>query len=339
MKKRISAIIMVLVVTCSMVFMSACGNKSDGGSDKAGAGTEKSTDAGSKGGYKIGVAVQTLSNQVWAQQMDAIQKAGKVDGNDVTVVDCKENANTQIDQLENFITSKCDIIIVNPVDADAIEDVCKRARDAGIKVVSWDEEMENSDFNWVIENYDLGAAIGKQAAEFINEKFGDKGCEVVVLGYPQTPILLERENGIIDQIKELAPNAKIVANQPAIDTTEGLNAMETILQANPDVKVVCCIGGGGATGANEALKGAYGSKVPEDVGIFSTDLTDETIAAMENGEFNRVCVAITGNAYVCGQEIYDLATRFADGEEMEHNVYRELIPVNKDNLQEMVDVK
>ena len=55
--------------------------------------------------------------------------------------------------------------------------------------------MENSSFNWVIENYDLGVEIGTQAADFINEKFGDKGCEVVVLGYPQTPILLERENG------------------------------------------------------------------------------------------------------------------------------------------------
>ena len=44
-----------------------------------------------------------------------------------------------------------------------------------------------------------------------------------------------------------------------------------------------------------------GSEVPEDVGIFSTDLTDETVASMENGEFNRMCVAITGNAYVCGE--------------------------------------
>ena len=128
----------------------------------------------------------------------------------------------------------------------------------------------------------------------------------------------------------------MVANQPAIDPTEGLNAMETILQAHPDVKVVCCIGGGGAAGANEAFKAAYGSEVPDNVGIFSTDLTDETIASMQNGEFNRVCIAITGNAYVCGEEIYDIAVRYAQGEEMEHNVYRELLPVTVDNLEEMI---
>jgi ribose transport system substrate-binding protein len=147
---------------------------------------------------------------------------------------------------------------------------------------------------------------------------------------------LERENGILDALKEKAPNAEVVANQPAIDTTEGLNAMETILQAHPDVKVVCCIGGGGATGANEALKGTYGSEVPDDIGIFSTDLTDEAIASMQNGEFDRCVVAITGNAFVCGDVIYDLSMRYAAGEKLDHEVYRDLIPVTPENLEEMI---
>lgn len=347
MKKKMLALLMTIAV---MAAATGCGQgaaaetgvapeeaetttTAEAPAEEAPAEGESAADAG---GLKIGLAIQTLGNQVWAQQMDAIQKAASEDGNEATVVECNENANTQMNQLENFITSGCDIIIVNPVDPDAIESVCAQAREAGIIVIAWDEEMENTDINWIIKNYDLGAVIGEQAAEFINEKFPDGKCEVAVLGYPQTPILLERENGILDKIAELAPNAEVVANQPAINPTEGLDAMETILQAHSDVKVVCCIGGGGAAGANEALKGFYGSEVPEDVGIFSTDLTDETVASMENGEFNRMCVAITGNAYVCGEAIYDIAVRFAGGEEMEHNVYRDLIPVTNDNLAEMV---
>ncbi len=288
---------------------------------------------------KIGLAVQTLSNQVWAQQAEQITSRAEADGNEITVVECKENANTQIGQIENFISAGTDIIIVQPQDPEAIEDICAEAREEGIKVVSWDEEMENSDINWIIENYDLGVEIGTQAANWINEKFEDGACEVAVLGYPQTPILLERENGILDALKEKAPNATVVANQPAIDTTEGLNAMETILQANPDVKVVCCIGGGGAAGANEAFKGFYGSEVPEEVGIFSTDLTDEAVASMQNGEFNRMVVAITGNAYACGDVVYDLAIECAEGAEMDQNVYRDLIPVTLENLEEMLPEK
>ena len=284
---------------------------------------------------KIGISIQTLGNQVWAQQMAGIQEDADADGNECTIVDCEENANTQLDQIENFITAGCDVIMINPVDPDAVEDVCAKAREAGIKVVCWDNEMENTDVNWVIENYDLGCVIGEQAAAFINEKFEDGKCEVAVLGYPQTPILLEREEGILAKLEEIAPNAEVVANQPAINPTEGLDAMETILQAHPEVKVVCCIGGGGAAGSNEAFKGFYGDEVPEDVGIFAADCTDEEQESMRNGEFNRMSVAITGSPRANADVIYDIMVRVGRGEEMEHNVYRDLIPVTAENIDEV----
>lgn len=319
----------------------AAETKAEAGETQAEAGESQAEASGTvKGtgtGLKIGLAVQTLSNQVWAQQAERITADAEADGNEVTVVDCNENANTQINQIENFISSGVDAIIVNPVDPEAIEEVCKEAREAGIMIMSWDEEMVNSDINWLINNYDLGCEIGTEAANWINEQFGEEGCEVVVLGYPQTPILKQREDGIVDKLGELAPNATIVANQPAIDTTEGLNAMETILQSHPDVKVVCCIGGGGAAGANEAFKGFYGSDYPAEIGIFSTDLTDETIASIQNNEFNKVCVAITGNSYVCGDAAYQLIIDKETGKEMEQNVYRDLISVNADNLSEMTE--
>lgn len=284
---------------------------------------------------KIGVTIQTLSNQVWAQQMAGIQEDADADGNECTIVDCEENANTQLDQIENFITAECDVILVNPVDPDAVEDVCAKAREAGIKVVCWDNEMENTDVNWVIQNYDLGCVIGEQAANWINDKFEDGKCEVAILGYPQTPILLDREEGILAKLEELAPNAEVVANQPAINPTEGLDAMETILQAHPDVKVVCCIGGGGAAGSNEAFKAFYGEEVPEDVGIFAADCTDEEQESMKNGEFNRMSVAITGSPRTNADVIYDILVKAGRGEEQEHNIYRDLIPVTVDNIDEV----
>lgn len=284
---------------------------------------------------KIGITIQTLGNQVWAQQMAGIQENADADGYECTIVDCEENANTQLDQIENFITAGCDVIMINPVDPDAVEDVCAKAREAGIKVVCWDNEMENTDVNWVIKNYDLGCVIGEEAANWINETFEDGACEVAILGYPQTPILLEREEGILDKLAEIAPNAEVVANQPAINPTEGLDAMETILQAHPDVKVVCCIGGGGAAGSNEAFKGFYGDEVPDDVGIFAADCTDEEQESMRNGEFNRMSVAITGSPRTNADVIYDIIVKAGRGEEQEHNIYRDLVPVTAENIDEV----
>ena len=135
MKRRVLAGFMVAAMAMGLA---ACGSSST--QDTAAADTtaeaEETTDSAdtaddaavdtSKGGLKIGCAIQTLSNQVWAQEMEAMEKDAKADGNELTVVDCDENANTQIDQIENFITSGMDAIVVNPVDPDAIEEVCKR---------------------------------------------------------------------------------------------------------------------------------------------------------------------------------------------------------------------
>lgn len=301
------------------------------------AGTEKNDDPqpAENGSLKLGITVQTLGNQIWAQIMADVQELADADGYECTIVDCDENANTQLNQIENFISADCDVIMVNPVDPDAIEGVCAEAREAGIKVVCWDNEMENTDVNWLVRNYELGEVIGTEAANFINDKFEDGECEVAVLGYPQTLILLEREEGIVAKLEELAPNATIVANQPAINPTEGLDAMETILQAHPDVKVVCCIGGGGAAGANEAFKGHYGTEVPDDVGIFAADCSDEEQASMRNGEFNRMSVAITGSPRANAEGIYDIMKRVGSGEVLEQNIYRELIPVTVDNIDEL----
>ena len=61
---------------------------------------EEETTVEHPSGLKIGCAVQTMSNQVWAQQMEEITKDAKEDGNEVTVVECKENANTQIAKIK-----------------------------------------------------------------------------------------------------------------------------------------------------------------------------------------------------------------------------------------------
>lgn len=289
---------------------------------------------------KIGVTVQSLSNQVWSGACSTMKDLADAAGNTLTYMSCDDTSSKQIDQIENYIASGCDVIMVNPSDPNAIESVCKEARDQGIKVMCWDNEMTNTDINWVIDNENLGYMIGEQAASFINEKFADGACEVAVLDYPQTEILLERENGILKALTEKAPNAKVVAQQPALDATGGLDAMETILQANPDVKVVCCIGGGGAVGANEAFKAVYQDAIPDDVGIFAADATDEELAAMLKGEANRMSVMITGTPTTIGETVYDMLVKLGNGETFEsQNIYRDIFPVTIDNVSEYYTAK
>lgn len=350
MKKRIAMMLMsgVLVISaltgCNMGPETAGAGAAQSGSSRAGDAGADDKAGDTDGSVKIGVTVQSLSNQVWAGACSTMQERAKADGNELTYMSCDDNSSKQIEQIENYISSGCDVIMVNPSDPNAIESVRASARAEGIKVMCWDNEMENTDLNWIIDNETLGYMIGEQASGFIKEKFEGGACEVAVLNYPQTEILLEREKGILKAIEELAPQAKVVAQQPAIDANEGLAAMETILQANPDVKVVCCIGGGGAVGANEAFKA--NGEITEDVGIFAADATNEELSAMVNGEANRMSVIITGTPVTIGGTVYNMLAKLgsgqgfteadlAEGETMDgKNVYRNILPVTIDNVNE-----
>ncbi|WP_411826868.1 sugar ABC transporter substrate-binding protein [Luteolibacter sp. AS25] len=282
---------------------------------------------------KVGMTVQDLSNPAWSGYCKAIEKEVEANGGDFNYVSCESNVSKQIVQIENFIARGMDVIIVHPADPAGIENVCREAREAGIKIISWDDDIENADTRWLIDNKKLGYEIGKQAAAFIKEKHSGK-AEVAILNYPQLPVLLARGNGIKEALTELAPNATIVAATSAINPDEGITKMETIFQSNPNVKVVCCIGGGGSVGANEAAKAA--GKIGDDFGIFAVDATPPELQAIKDNEGVRMSVIVTGTNTKIAKEMFGFIEKLLAGEKVEDRVYREPIPVTIDNVDEFL---
>lgn len=287
--------------------------------------------------FKVGITIQSLENSYWAGVFGEVETLLKAKGWDYTILSCNDNSATQIQQIENFITDGVDLIMVHPSDPNALEDYLKTARDAGIKVMCWDDKMTNTDLNWVLDNTKLGYTIGKAAADFINANYTtDKQAHVAVMDYPQTPILLERENGILSALKENCDGKYIVvAQQPAIDAESALSNMETILQADPDVKVVCSIGAGGDIGANQAFMTKYDNKIPADVGIFSADATQQQLQAIVNGEASRATVGFEGSNKKTAAAVVDLYDQLLNGKKFaDQNLFRPLLTIDKTNAPE-----
>ena len=295
---------------------------------------KKNANSGEKQ-LKVGMTVQDLSNPTWAGYCQAIQKEVKAHGGSMTFVSCESTAIKQITQIENFAASGVEVLIVHPADPVGVEFALKEAREAGVKVIAWDDNLKSADLAWLIDNHQLGYLIGEEAAKWINEKLGGTAA-VAILNYPQLPILLQRGNGIREAIIKLAPKAKIVAETSAINPTEGIAKMETIFHANPKVKVVCCIGGGGSVGANEAAKAA--GKITDNFGIFAADATQPELSAIKNNEGVRMSVTITGNNKEIAETIWQMIQKLKSGEPIEKKqVFRKLIPVTKENVDEYMD--
>lgn len=328
--KKITGILVCVVVMISL--LGGCSTNTPGIGDKRDSG-EKKTDRT----LKVGITLQSLSNDYFAGVFGEVEAMIKKKGWEYTIVDCKGNAAEQISQVENFILSGCDLIMVHSADPNAMEDVCKNARDAGIVVMSWDDSMTNSDLNWVIDNEELGKVIGREAAVFINEHYSeDHPAQVAIMNYPQLPIVLARGNGIVEGLKDAAGKYQIVAEQPAIEANEAQTNMETILQAHPECRVVCTTGSGPDIGANEALKVHTKGVIPKDMGIFSADAVRQQLEAIiSDKDASNTSIGFEGSNKRTAEAVVDLFERLLNGETFDNNdLERPLTIINKDNAQE-----
>ena len=332
MKKKLVSVLLCVAMVATMLI--GCSSASDEGGDK---------DSGDKkGGKKIGITIQNYENAYWAGVMSKLEGILKEEGYDATIVGCEENSGKQIEQIENFITSGCDLIMVHPNDASAVEEVCGRALDEGIKVMCWDDPMENTTANWVLDNTELGKEIGKSAAEFINEHYtADNKAQVCVMGKPDTKVLLERQNGIEAGLEEYCEdNYEIVATIDGVVNNEVQSKAETVLQANPDCKVWVGVGAGAMIGSNTALLAHYGGagKIPEDVGVITTDVTSEQLDSLQAGdEAVRAIVGFEGSNTDTAQACYKMFVRILSGEDFseDKNVYRPTMVIDLENIEEI----
>lgn len=309
--------------------------KTSGSTDDKAAGGETA----SGGEYKVGITIQSLANNYWAGVFGDVEKMMNEKGWKSSIQSCDDNSAQQISQIENFISSGCNLIMVHPSDPNAIEDICAEARKAGIKVMSWDDKMTNTDLNWVLDNAELGKAIGLAAAKFISDQYSEENkAQVAIMNYPQTPILLDRENGILAGLKEGSDGKyEVIAQQPALEAGDAQSNMEAILQANPDCKVVCSIGAGGDIGANEAFMDATGGSIPKDMGIFSADATQQQLESILNGEASRASVGFEGSNKRTATAVVDLYEKLLKGETFEdQNLVRPLTVIDSSNAAEFL---
>ena len=299
--------------------------------DMASANTESS-----KGEYKVGITFSDLSNPVWAELVKEAETYAKDKGISVTYVDAQSDATKQVTQIENFIQGDMDAIIVCAVESNAVADVTKKAQDAGIYVVGYTQVLENCDAEYLVDPYNTGYACGKRAAEWINENCGDEEVvEWALMDLPEFPEIIERANGIKAGVEENAKNAKLVATASALTSEEGVKNAETFLQAHPDIKAICCIGGGGSVGGNEGIKSA-GITDYESIGLFGIDATENEILNIINGDPQKSSVSL-GGGKAHGDALIDIAYDLLKGKDVEKDQYMPIEVIDSSNAQEYYD--
>ena len=130
---------------------------------------------------RMGVVVK-IGGIPWFNAMEAgIKQRAKELGVDAFMVGpTSADPALQVRAVEDLIAQGVDVIGVVPNDAEVLEPVLQRARDAGIKVITHESpKQKNADWNFELASSDgFGDAYGKMLAD----KLGGKGKYAVFVG-------------------------------------------------------------------------------------------------------------------------------------------------------------
>jgi ribose transport system substrate-binding protein len=231
------------------------------------------------------VVVSTLNNP-WFVVLGETAKARAIElGYDATIFDSQNDTAKEAANFENIIASGYKAIIFNPTDANGSIASVLKAKAAGIPVFCIDREINSTNAavaQMLSDNYSGCVKLG----QFFVKQVGENGKYAELLGIVGDNNTWNRSKGF-HSVVDNYPGLKMVAQQSAeFDRAKGLEVMESILQANPDLNAVFCGNDAMAMGAYQALVAA-GKETQ--VKVFGFDGADDVVKLIADGK-----IAATG---------------------------------------------
>lgn len=204
----------------------------------------------------IGASFQEMNNEYFVSMKESLEQAAKDIGAQVYIADARHDVSKQLNDVEDMLQKKIDILLINPTDSVGVQSAVMSAHKAGVVVVAIDAQAEGPLDSFVgSENYDAGL----QAGEYLAKSLGGKGKVAILDGIPVVPIL-ERVRGFEDAIKKY-PEMKIVTKQNGKqERAMALTVTENMLQSTPDLAGIFSVNDVGALGALAAIE-SNGAKV------------------------------------------------------------------------------
>ncbi|WP_339469942.1 MULTISPECIES: ABC transporter substrate-binding protein [unclassified Pseudomonas] len=200
----------------------------------------------------LGISMGSLGNPYFVTLADgATARAKELNPNvKVTSVSADYDLSKQFSQIDNFISSKVDLILINAVDPSAMASAIKKARDAGIVVVAVDVDAKGVNATVQTDNVEAG----KLACQYLVDKLGGKG-NVIIQNGPQVTAVTDRVKGCKAALAS-APQIKVLSDdQDAKGSREGgLNAMQGYLTRFPKIDGLFAINDPQAIGSDLAAK-------------------------------------------------------------------------------------
>ncbi len=254
----------------------------------------------------IGFSVSTLNNPFFVSLSEGAKEKAEEEGAELIVVDAGDESAKQASDIEDLISKNISVLIVNPVDSDAVAPAVKDAVAKGIKVISVDRVVNGVDVDCSIASDNVAGA--EAATEYLVSLIGEGAKVAEIEGVSGASATIDRGAGFHNIADD---KLDVVSSQTAnFNRSEGMTVMENMLQADPDIKAVFAHNDEMALGAVEAI----GSR---DIIVVGFDATDDAQAAIKEG---KMAATVAQKPDLMGATAVETALKILKGETVEKEI-------------------
>ena len=232
--------------------------------------------AASAKGLLIGFSQATLQSPFYVQLKTGAAAAAKASGDTLIVLDANGDVNKQNNDIQDLITRGVKVLIINPVNPDAVAPALSAAADAKIPVMTVDRAIHGDVVTYVgRDNQQMGHIVGEVVAKRL--KTGDKIIEIQ--GDAGGTVMMARRDGF-NKVVQAAGDKLVMGPYAEYVRANAVTAMQDLLQSNPDVKAVYAHNDDMALGALQVLR----ENNRKDVLVAGVDGLSEAVKDMANGD-------------------------------------------------------
>lgn len=232
----------------------------------------------------------TQDSEYHATQAREMHDLAEEYGLDLRVYDAALDPYRQITLLERARTDGARALIICPLDISLLHDSLSAAEEAAVPLVFLASGIPS--YGGVLlsgDDYQMGYRAGQAGGRLIASLFSGEG-RILVLDYPDMPILVQRATGMVDGALSIAPDSVVVGHGLGGTRDNGYQSVKAALEGGEDFNLIVSINDAGSFGAVEALEEAGISTA--DVAIASVDAEALALTYIRRDYYLRASVAV-----------------------------------------------
>lgn len=277
----------------------------------------------------LAVTVWDLGNPFFMEIAHGARAAAKEINPSVkfTAESCNYDVNNQTNQMDNFVASGVNLILLGAADSRGIAPAVARAKAAGITVVAIDVAAEGG-VDATVTSDDKQA--GELGGKFVADRLKGKGNVVIVNGPPVSAVS-DRVEGFLGEVKKY-PDIKILSqDQNAGGSRDGgIRVMTDLLTTFPKIDAAFAINDPTAIGCDLAARQAKRNKLF----IVSVDGSPDIVPLLKDKD-SLIAASAALDPYTMGQKAVQIGYEIMNGKKPVNE--RTLIPVDlitKENVEQ-----